>query len=282
MRGAVDKELADSDAASRGFCLLNNVAIGAAYALNVHRHSISRVAIIDFDVHHGNGTEALVRGLAGPQTKVLPIFGGSVTGYLEQHSFCPWLDMGTDKDSVFFGSVHRFDGKFYPYSGMTGVDGNVVNVGLTSGASGEDLRDAFMRVILPRLTTFNPDMIFISAGFDGHKRDRLAAGQCDFDEHDFYWMTEQLLAVARECGHGRVVSVLEGGYNTRVGWLSPLSQSVTAHIRALMGSHATKSQAMKAEVAAVDMVMMDEGTNFAKKRKLEEAELFGESSETSH
>jgi acetoin utilization deacetylase AcuC-like enzyme len=280
----VDRDLEDSDRASQGFCLLNNVAIGAAYALNVHRHSIGRVAIIDFDVHHGNGTEALVRGLAGPKTKVIPIMTGAVTGYLEQHTFCPWLDPHTDKDNVFFASVHRYDGKFYPYSGATNVERSVVDVGFPSGASSEDLRDAFMRMILPRLLAFSPDMIFISAGFDGHKRDRLAAGQCEFDEHDYYWMTEQLLAVARECGHSRVVSVLEGGYNTRAGWLSPFSQAVTAHVRALVGSHATKSLALSQHsvemttASTEDVGAVDSRTTIGLKRKREEAELFGEES----
>jgi acetoin utilization deacetylase AcuC-like enzyme len=91
-------------------------------------------------------------------------------------------------------------------------------------------------VVLPRLLEFAPDMIFVSAGFDGHAKDRLAAGECDFGEEDFYWMTEQLMGVAQMTARGRLVSVLEGGYNTRAGWLSPLSQSVTAHVRALSAS----------------------------------------------
>ena len=280
MRGAVDRELEDSDRASKGFCLLNNVAIGAAYALNVHRHSIGRVAIVDFDIHHGNGTEALVRGLAGPKVTRIPLRGLGLSGVIETHQFAPWFDRTTDKDSVFFASIHRHDGKFYPYTGASSVDGNVVNVGLSSGSTSEDLRDGLSRVIIPKLLEFAPDLIFVSAGFDGHNRDRLAAGECDFSEEDFYWMTEQLMGVAQVCAKGRLVSVLEGGYNTRAGWLSPLSQSVAAHVRALCSSGISRI----AGIGSIDIddeddddVLNEEHDPVAKRRRMddEEAELFG-------
>ena len=239
-RGAVDPNMEDDDTGSNGFCLLNNVAVGAAYALCVHRHVIGKVAIIDFDIHHGNGTEAIVRGLAAPKTTTIPINFTGLTGELQTHSFHPWLDGAADADKVFFASVHRFDGRFYPQSGQTGMEGNIVNVGLESFSASADFRTAFAQLVLPALVQFSPDLILISAGFDGHIRDRLASGEWDITEEDYYWVTEQLVAVANMWAKGRIVSVLEGGYNTRAGWLSPLAQCVASHVRALSSSWASK------------------------------------------
>ena len=236
-RGAVDQNLEDDDTGSNGFCLLNNVAIGAAYALSVHRHAISRVAILDFDIHHGNGTEAIIRGLREPKTIEIPLAFTGLTGNLEMHSYHPWLDIN-DAENVFFSSVHRFDGRFYPQSGQTGIDGNIVNAGLQSYSSSADFRKALSHLILPQLAAFRPDIILISAGFDGHVRDRLASGEWDITEDDYYWATEQLVAIANTYCKGRIVSVLEGGYNTKGGWLSPLAQCVSAHVRALSSSWA--------------------------------------------
>ena len=238
-RGAVDPNMEDDDTGSNGFCLVNNVAIGAAYALNVHRDTVKRVAMIDIDIHHGNGTEAIVRGLREPKTIRIPLNFTGLTGNLEMHSYHPWLDRN-DADNVFFSSVHRFDGRFYPQSGQTGVDGNIVNAGLQSLSTSADFRYAFSHLVLPRLVEFAPDLIMISAGFDGHVRDRLASGEWDITEEDYYWVTEQLIGVANQCCKGRIVSVLEGGYNTKAGWLSPLAQSVASHVRALSSSWASK------------------------------------------
>ena len=238
-RGAVDPNLEDDDTGSNGFCLLNNVAIGAAYALCVHRHAINRVAIIDLDIHHGNGTEAIVRGLREPKTIQIPLTFTGLTGQLEMHSYHPWLDRN-DADNVFFSSVHRFDGRFYPQSGSTGIDGNIVNAGLQSFSTSTDFRKALSHFILPQLVAFRPDIILISAGFDGHVRDRLASGEWDITEEDYYWATEQIVAIANTYCKGRIVSVLEGGYNTKGGWLSPLAQCVAAHVRALSSSWACK------------------------------------------
>ena len=239
-RGAVDPNLEDDDTGSNGFCLLNNVAIGAAYALCVHRHVIQRVAIVDIDIHHGNGTEAIVRGLAEPKVISIPLHFTGLSGNLEMHSYHPWLDPSSDKDNVFFASVHRFDGRFYPQSGRTGVDGNIVNAGLESFSTSADFRRAFNHLVLPQLAAFKPDLIMISAGFDGHVRDRLASGEWDITEDDYYWVTEQLIAIANMHSKGRIVSVLEGGYNTKGGWLSPLAQSVASHVRALSSSWACR------------------------------------------
>ena len=238
-RGAVDPNLEDDDTGSNGFCLLNNVAIGAAYALSVHRHAISRIAILDFDIHHGNGTEAIIRDLREPKRIDIPIGFTGLTGNLEMHSYHPWLDRN-DADNVFFSSIHRFDGRFYPQSGQTGVDGNIVNAGLSSFSSSADFRKALSHHILPRLAEFKPDIIMISAGFDGHVRDRLASGEWEITEEDYYWVTEKLVAIANTYCKGRIVSVLEGGYNTKGGWLSPLAQSVASHVRALSSSWACK------------------------------------------
>jgi acetoin utilization deacetylase AcuC-like enzyme/ankyrin repeat protein len=239
-RGAVDPNLEDDDTGSNGFCLLNNVAIGAAYAMCVHRHIIQRVAVIDLDIHHGNGTEAIIRGLANPKSIDIPINVCGLSGGLQMQSFHPWLDQETDAKNVFFSSIHRYDGRFYPQSGATGVDGNIVNVGLGSFSSSEDFRNALNHIVFPKMVEFNPDLIIVSAGFDGHVRDRLASGEWEISEDDYYWATEQLVAIANMCCKGRLVSVLEGGYNTKGGWMSPLAQSVVSHVRAMSSSWASK------------------------------------------
>jgi acetoin utilization deacetylase AcuC-like enzyme len=158
-----------------GFCLFNNAAIGALRAREAH--GIARVAVIDFDVHHGNGTQA-----------------------------CFW-----DDESLFYASSHQFP--FYPGTGAaseTGV-GNIVNVPLRPMAGSAEFRAGFSRVILPALDAFRPEMVLISAGFDAHKRDPLA--QLMLDESDYTWVTEELLRLARRHAAGRVVSTLEGGYD---------------------------------------------------------------------
>src|SRR5579864_9250326 len=156
-----------------GFCLFNNVAIGALRARAAH--GLARVAVIDFDVHHGNGTQARF----------------------------------FDDPSLFYASTHQ--SPLYPGTGSrreTGV-GNIVNVPLRPMAGSAEFRLAFSSEILPALEAFRPAMMLISAGFDAHRRDPLA--QLMLDEADYAWATEQLLEVARHHGEGRVVSTLEGG-----------------------------------------------------------------------
>ena len=176
-----------------GFCLFNNVAIGARHAQAAH--GLARVAVVDFDVHHGNGT---------------------------QHMF------EADGD-LFFASTHQFP--FYPGSGAAGETGvgNIVNVELAAGAGGVEFRAAMSDRILPALREFGPDMLLISAGFDAHEADPLAA--LNFLEADFEWATAELAAVADECCAGRLVSTLEGGYD-----LAALGRSAAAHVRALMAA----------------------------------------------
>jgi acetoin utilization deacetylase AcuC-like enzyme len=177
-----------SSTQAMGFCFFNNVAIAARHALHVH--GLQRVAIVDFDVHHGNGTEAIFAG----DDKVL--------------------------------MVSFFQHPFYPYSGFDHPASNMVNVPLPRGADGAAVRAAVASRWLPALEAFQPEMIFISAGFDAHREDDL--GQMRLVEADYVWLTEQILGVAKRFSHGRIVSCLEGGYN-----LSALARSVVAHVRTL-------------------------------------------------
>jgi acetoin utilization deacetylase AcuC-like enzyme len=174
-----------------GFCLFNNVAIGALRARETH--GLARVAVIDFDVHHGNGTQA--RFAADP--------------------------------SLFYASTHQ--SPLYPGTGAareTGV-GNIVNVPLPPMAGSTEFRRGVAREILPALDAFRPEFVLISAGFDAHRQDPLA--QLLLDEADYTWVTEELLAIARQHAGGRVVATLEGGYD-----LAALGASVAAHVRVLM------------------------------------------------
>lgn len=175
-----------------GFCLFNNVAIAARYGQAAH--GWQRVAVVDFDVHHGNGTQAAF-----------------------------W-----ENSDSFYASSHQMPA--YPGSGHaseTGNGGVIVNVPLPPGAGSAAFRDAYRDIILPELRAFSPDAVFISAGFDAHVDDPLAS-MC-LETNDFEWVTVELMAVAQEICAGRIVSVLEGGYD-----LNALGQSVAAHIRALM------------------------------------------------
>ena len=158
-----------------GFCFFNNVAVGAEHARR--RHGLSRVAVMDFDVHHGNGT---------------------------QHMF--------ERDSnLFYASTHQWP--LYPGTGSAdevGV-GNIVNVPLSPMSGSREFRAAMSDIVLPALRRFKPDLVMISAGFDAHAADMLASLQ--FDESDYEWATEELAAVAAESAGGRLVSTLEGGYD---------------------------------------------------------------------
>jgi acetoin utilization deacetylase AcuC-like enzyme len=177
-----------------GFCLFNNVAIAARYAQK--RYDIERVSIVDFDVHHGNGSQDIF-----------------------------WADK-----SVMYCSTHEMP--LYPGTGSISERGDhntIVNAPLRAGDGGDAFREAFETVILPRLREFNPELLVISAGFDAHTRDPLA--NLNLVEADFTWVTKKLMDIADASAQGRIVSVLEGGYD-----LEGLSRSVAAHVTALMGA----------------------------------------------
>jgi len=175
-----------------GFCLFNNVAIGAAHARAVH--GLQRIAIIDFDVHHGNGTQE----------------------YCEH-------DPG-----LFYASTHQWP--LYPGTGDArerGDHDNIVNAPLKAMSGSPEFRHVMTHIVLPKLDAFAPEMVMISAGFDGHSRDPLAA--LHLTEDDFAWATRKLGDVARRHAASRIVSALEGGYN-----FTALASSCIAHVRELM------------------------------------------------
>jgi acetoin utilization deacetylase AcuC-like enzyme len=178
-------------ARAMGFCLVNNVAVGALHARAVHGYS--RVAVVDFDVHHGNGTQEMF-----------------------------WNDA-----EAFYASTHQYP--FYPGTGAArekGAHGNIVNVPLAAGAGSAEFRARFAGDLLPALEAFRPDFLLISAGFDAHKDDPLA--ELRLNETDFAFATAGLMDVARAVCGARVVSVLEGGYN-----LEALADCATAHVQTL-------------------------------------------------
>jgi len=158
-----------------GFCIFNNVAIGAAHAMDAH--GLERIAILDFDVHHGNGTEDAFR----------------------------------EDDRVLFCST--FQHPYYPYSGAHSGNEHIVNSPLPAMTDGEGFRAAVERDWLPALEVFKPRMIFVSAGFDAHREDPLA--YLELEDGDYRWVTERIVDIARRHAQGRVVSTLEGGYNVQ-------------------------------------------------------------------
>jgi acetoin utilization deacetylase AcuC-like enzyme len=175
-----------------GFCLFNNAAIAARYAQK--RYGIDRAAVVDFDVHHGNGSQDIF-----------------------------WSDK-----TVMYCSTHQMP--LYPGTGARSERGEydtIVNAPLSPGDGGAKFREAFDSVILPRLRDFGPELIVISAGFDAHQRDPLA--NLNLLEADFLWATQKIMEVAQASANGRVVSMLEGGYD-----LEGLSNSAAAHASALM------------------------------------------------
>ena len=175
-----------------GFCLFGTVAVGAMHALEAH--GLERVAIMDFDVHHGNGTQALLwheKRVLFASTQQMPLYPG--TGAPEER----------------------------------GAHGQIVNVPLRPGAGGAEFREAMRAEVLPAIDAHMPQLILISAGFDAHARDPLA--NLNLIEADFAWATRELCALADRHARGRVVSTLEGGYD-----LTALAASVAAHVRVLM------------------------------------------------
>jgi len=173
-----------------GFCIYNNIAIGAAHALE--QYGLNRVAIVDFDVHQGNGTEEIFK----------------------------------DEERVLFCST--FEHPFFPYTAVLPNAANRVNIPLVASARSEEFRAAVTDHWLPALNDFQPEIIFISAGFDAHGDDDMS--NICLTDADFRWVTEQILQVAAGSASNRIISVLEGGYE-----LDSLARCVDAHIRLLMG-----------------------------------------------
>ena len=171
-----------------GFCLFNNVAIGAVHALEAH--GLERVAVLDFDVHHGNGTE----------------------------------DAFHEDPRVMLCST--FQHPYYPYSGADSGNDHIVNVPLPAMTDGRGFRAAVERVWMPALEKFKPQLVFVSAGFDAHREDPLA--YLNLEDEDYRWVTQKLVEVANRHAEGRVVSTLEGGYNT-----TALARCVVEHVGVL-------------------------------------------------
>jgi acetoin utilization deacetylase AcuC-like enzyme len=175
-----------------GFCLFNNAGVAAQHARAAY--GLRRVAVVDFDVHHGNGTQALF----------------------------------AQNPELFYGSSHQ--SPFYPGTGDVwerGIANNIVNVPLRARDSSPEFREAWAGTIIPALEAFSPEFLIISAGFDAHRDDPLA--QIRLETEDFAWITDALLAVAQKHSDGRVVSVMEGGYD-----LEALAASAAVHVRGLM------------------------------------------------
>jgi acetoin utilization deacetylase AcuC-like enzyme len=156
-----------------GFCFFNNVAVAAKYA--VERHGLKRVAVVDFDVHHGNGTEDILAG----------------------------------DDRVLM--VSFFQHPFYPHSGTENPAANMLNIPVPAYTKGMDVRELVETYWVPRLEEFKPEMIFISAGFDAHREDDM--GQMGLTEQDYAWITDRIRTIALRHAKGRIVSCLEGGYS---------------------------------------------------------------------
>lgn len=175
-----------------GFSIFNQAGIAAAYAVQVLK--VPKVAIVDIDVHHGNGTQ----------------------------------DAFYYQPNVFYGSCHQ--SPFYPGTGAryeTGIDNNVVNIPLSRGCNSAVFRSKMEAEMLPAVRRFQPDLLIMSTGFDSHQKDPL--GGLNFTDEDYYWITRELVKIANDCGGGKIVSVLEGGYS-----LDGLATGSAAHVRALM------------------------------------------------
>ena len=175
-----------------GFCIFNNIAVAAAHALEAH--GLQRVAVVDFDVHHGNGTQEIF-----------------------------WSD-----PSVQYASTHQMP--LFPGTGEIGQRGahdTIVNAPLSAGDGSDVFRDAMTTAILPRIDAFAPDLIIISAGFDAHRLDPIGGLQLNVE--DFVWITSELMEIARRRANGRIVSLLEGGYD-----LAALARCASAHVQTLM------------------------------------------------
>jgi acetoin utilization deacetylase AcuC-like enzyme len=184
---------------SMGFCFFNNIAIAAAYAKE--KYQLTRVAIVDFDVHHGNGTEDIIKRASVKS-------GNKDCGYL----FCS-----------------SYQDPFYPFEMQESHTPPIINTPLPATSKGPEFREALNKHWLPALRAFKPQIIFISAGFDAHIEDEMS--QISLTESDYRWITDELKVIADQYSEGRIISMLEGGYA-----LSALGRSVVEHIKGLIGN----------------------------------------------
>jgi len=178
-----------------GFCFFANAFIAARYAQE--NHNINKIALLDFDVHHGNGTDSLVRA----------------------HNL---MHLDT---AIFFASTHQVD--LWPNTGLSADDtDHVKNITLSVGAKSDEFRQLYRDKVLPALAAYQPELVILSAGFDAHKDDPLAG--LALESEDFGWITREICLIADKYSQGRVLSILEGGYDIRA-----LKSSVAAHLREL-------------------------------------------------
>ncbi|SBS86246.1 histone deacetylase, putative (HDA1), partial [Plasmodium ovale curtisi] len=221
--GAAQFNLTDEDraAGSQGFCILNNIAIGISYAKYKYE-KFEKIAIIDFDIHHGNGTEQIIRNLGLKKIRV--------NDYIDIYSWKGWRDKN-DKKNIFFSSIHAFDGYFYPGTGNDTVELEpyIINVTLKKNMDEQDFLQLFHNNILIHLYHFKPNLLFLSAGFDGHKLDYVNNGFVKKNTSTYFYMTNLILSLQNKL-HFPIISVLEGGYNTSNDMASVFSLSVLEHL----------------------------------------------------
>ncbi|KAK8797277.1 hypothetical protein WA158_004485 [Blastocystis sp. Blastoise] len=250
--GAVDNE--NVKGVSNGFCLFNNVCVAAAYARNMYP-SLTRIAILDIDIHHGNGTQEIVEALVPTlHAQTLSLFNSTLTS--STYVYKPWKDIN-DGSNTFFASVQGYgplegNTRFYPGSGKTedvhiNTDNvqfgssmqfstpTIINVGIPKikHSNGYPWREAWREHVFPRLLDFKPDLIFVSAGFDGHSRDSLNRGYGALNEEDYSYIIREIIKIANTVCPAHVISVLEGGYSIEGAGAGPLAQSVQSYVETM-------------------------------------------------
>lgn len=217
--------------------------------MHKYRNKIKKIAIVDFDVHHGNGTEDIVKNLQKNYYDLsasagLESMGGGLSISLKQSICKPWLDF-TDNENVLFISLHGYDAerpeKFYPSSGSGQTNtlrceklypAGIMNVPISGESKfSPEYKQIFINKVLPRLHKFKPDLILVSAGFDGHELEEMNLDYMKLNECDYRFITEELMKIANKYSEGRIVSVLEGGYNINAGIVSSFAQSVMTHAK---------------------------------------------------
>ena len=236
----------NKNSTSTGFCIVNNVAIGAAYAKNKYSNKIKKIAIFDFDIHHGNGTEEIIQMLNYKTFKKSFNYDDIYSFTTEHTQQINWFD-DDDAKNILYISTHIYDednpNTFYPNSGGIETNTNKENILYPGGIYNipfkcqknlsYEYRNILRSKVIPRLYKFKPDIIFLSAGFDGHENENINQNNMFLNEFDYAFITQQIQFVANKFCNGRLVSVLEGGYNISTGIISSFAQSVFTHARFL-------------------------------------------------